>query len=75
MVRVQLYRADRVILDQTTSLDRARALIDATLNDLHHGQHGEGKFVVTADHVTADGLFMGVFWASPEIHHPARVIV
>ncbi len=71
MIRVQLYRDRRAVLDQTVETEAAgNALIDATINAIHKGQHGTGRFHLNADHVTADGLFMGVLWASPEFAHP-----
>ena len=74
MIRVQLYRRSRAVLDELTSSDAAaNALIDATIDAVHHGRHGEGCFRLNADRVTPDGLFMGVFWSSPVFHHPVPI--
>jgi len=71
MIRVQLYRDRRAVLDQQVDdVAAGNALMDATIHAVHKGQHGTGRFHLNADHVTGEGLFMGVLWASPEFYHP-----
>lgn len=76
MIRIQLYKGDRLVDDTLVAdADAAHTSIDRMLSDVHHDKHGGGDFSLFADHVNEINLFVGHFYTVAGFSHPARSTV
>lgn len=76
MIRIQLYRLGRAVVDQITADEAgANRLLDQLINDVHKGTHGTGQFGLYADRVDDNGLFVGSFFRAPDFFHPAKCLL
>ena len=73
MIRTQLFRHGIIRVEEKhpdpTSANRR---IDALINEVHKGVHGNGEFRIYADHVNEHALFTGLFYETPTFFHPLR---